>query len=575
MKRCPQCNRLESDDTLAFCRVDGSSLLLAGSEELGTIRLDQAPVSGEVRTTLLPKAITNDAIGHTTMETVVLPRDGTRPQTRELNKPKKRTALFVVLAVGIVVALGICAYFFFRSKNNLTPIQSIAVMPFVNESGNADVDYLSDGMTETLISSLSQLPNLNVKARSSVFRYKGKDTNPQTVGRELNVQAVLNGHFAQRGDQLSLTLELVDAQTENVLWSEQYNRPQADLVKLQNDIARDVSSKLRTKLSGADAQKLAKTYTSNPDAYRLYLQGRFYWGKREEKDLKTAIDYFNQAIALDSNYALAYAGLADSYVLLASFNFMPPTDAIPKARGFALKAQSLDESLAEPHTTLGLALFQFDYDFAGAEREYKRAIELNPGYATAHQWYGELLTCSGRFEEAATELRRALELEPLSLPINWDYGRSLYHSRKFDESLAQHKKTIDLDPGFARARRTLVEVYRVKKDYANAIEEMARYFEVRGQPENAALVRDTFAKGGWTAYLQLVIAENSPMKERNWIKAKAYVELGDKDKAFAELNTAYDVHESTLTWLKVEPQFEPLRSDPRYQELLQKMRVPQ
>src|SRR5678816_2159095 len=275
MKRCPQCNRFESDDTLAFCRVDGSSLLLAGSEELGTIRLDQAPVSGEVRTTLLPKAITNDAIGHTTMETVVLPKDGTRPQTRELNKPKKRTALFVVLAVGIVVALGICAYFFFRSKNNLTPIQSIAVLPFVNESGNADVDYLSDGMTETLISSLSQLPNLNVKARSSVFRYKGKATDAKSIGKELNVQAVLNGHVMQRGDQLILSLELVNAETENVIWSEQYNRKQADLVSLQTEIARDVSSKLKTKLSGADAAKLEETYTTNSEAYKLYLQGRF------------------------------------------------------------------------------------------------------------------------------------------------------------------------------------------------------------------------------------------------------------------------------------------------------------
>jgi tetratricopeptide (TPR) repeat protein len=199
---------------------------------------------------------------------------------------------------------------------------------------------------------------------------------------------------------------------------------------------------------------------------------------------------------------------------------------------------------------------------------------LNPNYATAHQWYGELLSLEGRFDEAFAELHRALDLEPLSLPINWDYGRLLYNSRKFDEALAQLKKTIDLDPGFARAHRSTVEVYRVKKDYPNAIEEMSKYLELRGQSDNATLVRETFAKGGWTAYLQLVVADDSPLKERNGTKARAYTELGDLDKAFEQLNAAYDIHESTTTWVKVEPLFDALRSDPRYQELLQKIRIP-
>ncbi len=569
MKRCPKCNRLESDDTLAFCRTDGTLLISVTSDELGTIKFNSGPVTGDVRTTLLPPpTITSEAVSQPTAETVEPPR----PNTRELRKPKK-LKIIVAVVILLVVAAAVGGYFIVAKKNR-PPIQSIAVMPFINESGNADVDYLSDGMTDTLISQLSQLTNLNVKARSSVFRYKGKETTAQTVGKELNVQAILNGRFAQRGDQLILTLELVDAQTENIIWSEQYNRSQSDLVKLQTDIARDVSSKLRTKLSGEDAQKLAKTYTNNPEAYRLYLQGRFYWAKREEKYVKTAIDYFNQAIAQDPNYALAYAGLADSYAILGSFSFVAPTEAIPKARGFALKAQSLDPTLAEPHTTLGLALFLFDYDFVAAEREYKRAIELNPNYATAHQWYGELLSCEGRFDEASSELRRALDLEPLSLPINWDYGRLLYNERKYEEALIQLKKTFNLDPGFARAHRTAFEVYRTKKDYSSAIEELAKYFELRGQAENAVLVRDTFAKGGWTAYLQLVVAEDSPLKEGNGIKARAYVELGDLDKAFEQLNAAYDTHGSSLTWLKVEPQFDALRSDPRYQELLQKVRFP-
>ena len=343
MKRCPQCNRIETDDTLAFCRLDGSTLSDAGSltsDELGTIRFDAMPNSRELITTFLPPAKTAD-VALTTAETKVPKVKGA--QTGELVKPAKAgrslsRKMFVVAGALIAIAvIGVCVYFLRSKKKNQVPIESIAVMPFVNESGNAEVDYLSDGMTDTLISSLSQLNNLKVKARSSVFRYKGKETSPQTIGRELDVQAILNGRFAQRGDQLALTLELVDVQTENVLWSEQYNRPKADLVKLQADIARDVSSKLRTKLSGTDTQKLAKTYTTNPEAYRLYLQGRFYWNKREEKDLNTAIVCFNDAIAQDANYALAYAGLADAFVLLSSFNFVAPTEAIPKARGYALK----------------------------------------------------------------------------------------------------------------------------------------------------------------------------------------------------------------------------------------------
>ena len=571
MKRCPQCNRLEANDSLAFCRFDGTGLIndsSATSSEAGTVRLDSA----ELATSLLPPT-TNSQLGKPTDSNLGAPPPARVNTTGKLKKRNNLPRMLIAIAVLIIVAGCAAAYFHFRKTN--IPISSIAVMPFINDSGNADVEYLSDGMTESLITSLSQLPNLNVKARSSVFRYKGKDTNPKSLAKDLDVQAILNGRFTQRGDQLSLTLELVNAQTENVIWSEQYNRSQSDLLTLQGEIARDVSSKLRSKLTGEDTQKLLKAYTTNPEAYRLYLQGRFYWNKREAKDLHTAIDYFNQAIELDANYPLAYAGLADSYALLSSFNFMPPTEATPKARGFALKALSLDDSLAEPHTTLALTMLQFDYDFAGAEREYKRAIELNPNYATAHQWYGELLTSAGRFDAAGTEYRRALELEPLSLPINWDYGRYLLYSRRFDESLAQHKKTIDLDGGFARARRTLVELYRLRKDYPAAIEEMARYFELRGQPDNATLIREKFGKSGWTGYLQLAIEENSPLLERNWARAKDYMELGDKDKAFEELNTAYDEHESSLIWIKVDPLLDPIRSDPRYQELLRKMRFPQ
>ena len=576
MKRCPQCNRVETDEALKFCRVDGATLVSDSPSigEAGTAQLGTRSDASEVRTSILPHRTDADVSRAAGPTTVLHPQTTSAPAPA---KPKIKkpiviavivTALFAVAAVIIVNA--------YLSRKTSTTIESIAVMPFVNESGNADIEYLSDGMTETLITSLSQLPNLNVKARSSVFRYKGRATNPQTIGKELNVQAVLNGRFAQRGDQLTLTLELVNTQTENVIWSEQYNRAVADLVNLQTEIARDVSSKLLTKLSGAESDKLTKIYTANPEAYRLYLQGRFYWNKRQEKDFRTAAQYFDQAISLDPNYALAHAGRADAYALLSTFGFMPPAEAVPKARESARRATALDGSLAEPHTTLAYLSQTYDYDFVTAEREFKLAIALNPNYATARQWYGEFLTCVGRFNEAEDQFRRALEIEPVSLPINWDLGRFFYNSRRFDESITQHKKTIELDPGFARAHRTLAEVYRVKGDYANSVEERAKFFELIGQSQNAGLMRATFAKHGWHGFLRLVTSENSPVTDSNssWGRAKAFLDLNERDKAITELNKGYQLRLSSLNWLKIEPQMDPLRSDPRFQELLRKVGFP-
>lgn len=578
MKRCPQCNRVEADDALAFCRADGTALTSDSesiSGEAGTVKFGSGTVSKQTDTSILPQTSTTPEINRATAPTTVLPAQPNSGTTAQLTKPQRRRLVFALLA--LMMAGVATAGYFYLSRKGSAAIQSIAVMPFDNASGNADLDYLSDGMTETLIKSLSQLPNLNVKARSSVFRYKGKGTDAKTIGRELGVQALLNGRVIQRGDQLSLNLELIDAQTENVIWTDQYDRKISDLVSLQNEIARDVSKKLKGRLSGTDEKNISKTYTSNAEAYKLYLEGRFYWNKREEKDFRKAVEYYNQAVALDPNYGLAYAGLADSYALLSTFGFMAPTEGVPKAREFANRALSLDDTMAEPHTTLAYLSQTYDYDFAASEPEFRRAIQLNPNYATAHQWYGEMLLNVGRFDEAAAEYRRALEIEPLSLPINWDFGRFLYMSRRYDESLAQHKKTIDLDPGFARAHRTLAEVYRVKGDYANAVEERAKFFDLVGQTQNAALVRATFAKDGWIGFLKLVTAENSPLRDsnNNWVVAKAYVDLGEKDKAIAELNKGYEKRLSSLCWLKVEPQLDPLRSDPRYQELLQKMRFPQ
>ncbi|MDQ3130676.1 MAG: protein kinase [Acidobacteriota bacterium] len=325
-----------------------------------------APENQEPKTRIL-QATTADEIQHTsTIEAAQ-------------NKPKANKLLAISLAVLLLSAIGFFAYRYFSS--NSKQIESIAVMPFVNESGNADFEYLSDGMTETLISSLSQLPNLNVKARSSVFRYKGKDTNATTIGKELNVQAILNGRVVQRGQDLILYVELVDAATENSLWKQTYNKTMTNLVALQNDIARDVADKLKVKLSGIDEQKLVKNYTENNEAYQLYLKGRYHFGKRTKEDIQRGIEYFQQAINRDPNFALAYVGIADSYSAMPTYPYISPKEAMPRAKAAAQRALEIDPTLAEAHTALASVLAMYDRNWTEAEREFKRAIELNPNNA--------------------------------------------------------------------------------------------------------------------------------------------------------------------------------------------------
>jgi|GEM_PF-133014 len=504
------------------------------------------------------------------------PANVTKPESQvSTDKPKtKQNLLLIGLLSLIVLTAGFFAYRYFTP--NSKQIESIAVLPFVNESGNQDVEYLSDGMTETLISSLSQIPKLNVKARSSVFRYKGKEVDLQKIAQELNVQAILNGRVVQRGQDLTLYLELVDANTGNRIWGDQYNRKTADLVALQSEIARDVSQKLKTKLSGADEQRLAKNYTENSEAYNLYLQGRFYVNKRTPKDSQKAVEYFDQAIAADPNYALAFSGLADAYALHASYGGASPREAMPKAREAALKALSLDNNLAEAHAALGLILHSYDYDFTGAERELKRAIELNSNYAAAHHQYAQLLSLKfGRHEEAFAEYRRALEIDPLSLIINRHYGESLFFAGRYDAGLAQLQKTVELDANFASVYAGLAILYQVEGNYAESVEAQAREQVLFGNAANAELIRESFAMGGWKEFLRVVTEAREPILSPMHNTAVFHAELGNKDKAFAELNKAYENRQYYIALVKVDPRLDPLRNDPRFQELLRKVGFPE
>ena len=406
MKRCLQCNRVETDEALKFCRVDGATLVSDSSsidKEAGTVRLDSGSVSSELATGTLPHS-TNADLSRATAPTTVLPSQlasSTSNDLRLATKTRLNPKALVVIGTAIVAAVTAVVVISYRNRSNRTAIQSIAVMPFVNASGNGELDYLSDGMTETLIRSLSQLPNLSVKSRSTVFTYKGKPATPNSIGQELGVQAVLLGRVVQRGDALSLGLELVNTQTQDVIWTDEYERRSSDLISLQNDIARDVSGKLKLKLSGDDQRKLATNYTNDPEAYRLYLQARFYLNKRVGKQYEQAESYLKASIEKDPNFALGYAGLAE---------FIGERDR-PKAKEYILRALALDNQLSDAHSALGYQLM-LDYDFGSSGQELERAIELDPKNARAYQHNAVRLMMMGKYDESLASFDRAIEIEP-------------------------------------------------------------------------------------------------------------------------------------------------------------------
>ena len=577
MKRCPQCNRLESDDALVFCRTDGTPLISGTDLDAGTMRLGSGSVAVEPATNELAEPRTSISNVRSTGPTTNLSLHTQAEPSRTLFKLKNRPLLIGSVVAVLVIAAASYAYYVTHKAS--AGISSIAVMPFVNEGGNPDVEYLSDGMTETLISSLSQLPNLSVKARSSVFRYKGKDTNAQTIGKELNVQAILNGRIIQRGEQLDLNVELVDAATENVLWSHQYNRKQSDLVALQSEIARDVSGKLKSQLSSAEVAKVEKNYTSNTEAYQLYLKGKFYWNKRTGESLKQAVDFYQQAIEKDPSFALAYSGLAETYVLFSSYDVASGADSMPQAKAAALRALAIDESLAEAHTALGFYLSNYEWDRAGSEKEYRRAIELKPNYATAHHWFGADLANVKRFDDSLTELRHAEELDPLSPIIGTNFGDTLLLARRFDEAIAQYKRTLTSNPNFVYAHLALGRAYGSKGMFPEAIAETRRAIELNFGSSAKGYLGLWLAKSGKRDEALKLLDELKQEATKNYIQgdtiALIYIGLGDKAEALNWLEKHMLSHAETASSYGVSPQLDELRSEPRFKAMLQRMNLPQ
>src|SRR6266403_1828952 len=456
-------------------------------------------------------------------------------------------------------------------------IESIAVLPFTNVSDDPKTEYLSDGITESLINSLSQLPNLSVMSRNTVFRYKGQPTDPQKWGHDMGVKAILTGRLIQSGDELMISVSLEDVAGSRQIWGEQYNRKLSSLVSVQQEIAADIYGRLRPKLEGVERKLLAKRTTENVEAYQLYLQGLFYWNKWTEADFKKAADYFTQAVQKDSRYALSYAGLADTYSLLGDAGYLPPSEAWPKAKAAAMQALEIDDTLAEAHTSLALVKEHFEWDWTGAAPEFRRAIELNPNSATAHHWYGDYLANMGRPEEGLRETKRAQELDPLSLIINTTLGWQFYVARHNDQAAEQLRKVLDIDAKFAPARRMLEEVYAEMGKQKEAVAEREKILSLSGSPELAASIEEDFSKGGYKGVLQSWLDGLTEISKYGYISpyniAQAYMRMGEKEKTFSWLEKAYEEHDSGLVSLAVEPMFDPIRSDPRFKDLLRRMKL--
>jgi len=484
----------------------------------------------------------------------------------------------VVLVLTAVVTFGIRSYL--HAKETEVAVESIAVIPFENMSNDANAEWISDGLTESIINNLTQLPNLRVIARSSVFRYKGRETDPLAVGKELGVRAVLTGRLMQRGDTMLISAELVDIRDNKQLWGEKYERKLADMLSVQREIAREITNNLRPTLSGMEQLRADKQYTANSEAFQLYLKGRFYWNKRTSADFQQAIAFFQQAIEKDPNYALAYSGLADTYALLTAYTNEPARQVMPKAKEAALKSLALDDKLAEGHASLGQIAAYYDYDFETAEREYRRAIELNPNYAPAHQWLAEHLAAMRRFDDALSEIRRALELDPMSVIMNRIYADILVDARRYDEAIEQYKKAIELDPNFSTSHYFLGRAYEAKGMYDQAVAEYTRSQGLAMVPPDVlARTNEVYKKSGWKAYVQTNVDQLATRPDRNrfppFVIATFYARTGQKDEAFAWLEKGYEERDFRMTLLSVAFEFDSFRSDPRYTELVRRMGLPE
>jgi TolB-like protein len=484
-----------------------------------------------------------------------------------------------LLALAMIVG-GITLFSRYRVRSTLpVPAKSIAVLPFESLSEDKSNAYFTEGVQEEILTRLAKVADLKVIARSSTQKFNSTPENLPDIAKRLGVRNVLEGSVQKVNDQVRVNVQLINAITNAHLWAETYDRKLTDIFGVESDIAKAIAETLQAKLPGAEESLIAKHPTESTEAHELYLKGRFFWNKRTPENFEKAITYFQQAIEKDTSYALAYSGMADCYALLADYGADPPDETMPKAKAAALKALQIDPNLAEAHASLAEILHDYDWDYAGALREIERAIELNPNYATAHQWRAEFLSAQGRHQEAIAEAKRALELDPLSIIINRILGDAYLQARRYDEAITQSRKAIEIEPNFPSAHEVLGRSYGAKGQYSEAVAEFTKLAELVGRGEASREMHDAYANGGWNGYLRYV-AENGTTKTTAGYRpvyrvAASLAELGKKDEAFASLEKAYQHREYELTLLRVSPEMDNLRSDPRFTDLLRRVGLAQ
>jgi len=553
MKRCPHCRRTYSDDTLKYCLDDGAFLL-------------DGPGISDLPTAVIPGLETGE--GPTRAYGSAAP-DSTGQIDPPVPASRRQTYFLAVGGLILVTAMAAAGLWLYRPAPS-KQITSIAVMPFSNESGTPDAEYLSDGITDSLINSLSKIQGLNVKARSSVFRYKGQNVEPRQLGSELLVNAVLNGRVIQRGDDLSIYLSLVDTATGDQIWGEGYERKLADLVTVQKDITRDVSQKLQVRLSGADVQRVTKTYTNDPEAYQLYLRGRYRILKSNQIDVEASIKYFQQAIDRDPSYAMAYVGLADAY--RAPVAERRPSEALAKSKAAAQKALEIDDTLADAHAVLGFIIFWYEWNWSASEAELKRAIELDPKNADAHNFYAHLLSNTGRHDEALAEAKLSRELDPLNLRACALEGQFLIHAGQVDAGIARLNSLLELDPNHWMVHLFLASGYIEKGMWDKAIEEGRKTVEINPHSRSFSYLGYALAKAGREREAREELDKIMTLGKERWISpystALLYNGLGDREQTISWLEKGLADRDPRMVFLKVEPKWNNLRNDSQFQKIM-------
>jgi TolB-like protein/Tfp pilus assembly protein PilF len=455
--------------------------------------------------------------------------------------------------------------------------KSIAVLPFENLSGNPDNAYFTEGIQEEILTRLAKIADLKVISRTSTQHFKSSPDNLPQIAQQLGVANILEGSVQRAADQVHVNVQLIKAATDGHLWAEAYDRKLTDIFAAEADIAKTIADTLQAKLTGAEEKAIAKRPTENPEAHELYLKGRFFWNKRTGADIRTAIDYFNQALGKDPSYALAYAGLADSYDLLSGYGAASPEDSFPQSKAAAKKAVELDDTLAEAHTSLADILNDYDFDFEQSMKEFERAIQLNPNYATAHHWYGNgPLLALGQFDRAIAEGKRAVELDPLSSINNTDLGEDYFYARRYDEAIAQLRKTIEMDPRFYYAHWLLGLVWQLKGQLHEAIDEYRKAVELNDDPFVLALLGQAYARTGQHEEAQKILARLAEEAKSRYVPAYSfaliYLALGDKERAIDEMERAYRERAGAdVCLLKVDPMLDELRGNPRFEALAEKI----